>query len=301
MAARTRDIVVGFDGSGSAQAALRWATRTAMLHRRAVTVVYVVAVPEIEAQAVAWEVDDGPVSLRVPYEQHARRIVTEALDIVDDEVGAGQRPEVVTDIIWAQPVPTLAAMTRDAELVVVGSRGQGSLRRAVMGSVSAGLVQHARCPVAVIHGQELSAEQAAEAARRPVLLGIDGSRASELATEVAFAEAAAREVDLIALHAWHDADLVGIAGQQWSDLVTRGEEVLAERLAGYREQYPDLTVRRLVVWGQPAHHLLEHAESAQLVVVGSHGRGGFTGMLLGSVSRAVVHGAEVPVIVARRF
>ncbi len=301
MAARARDIVVGFDGSGSAQAALRWATRSAMLHRRALTVVYVVAVPEIEAQAVAWEVDAGPVSLRVPYEQQARRIIGEALDIVDDEVGSEQRPDVDTDIIWAQPVPTLVSMSRDTELVVVGSRGQGSLRRALMGSVSAGLVQHARCPVAVIHGMPLTPEQAAEAARRPVLVGIDGSRASELATEVAFAEAAARGVDLIALHAWHDADLVGIQGQQWSDLVSRGEEVLAERLAGYREQYPDLTVQRLVVWGQPTRHLLEHAETAQLVVVGSHGRGGFTGMLLGSVSRSVVHDAEVPVIVARRY
>lgn len=300
MAARARDIVVGFDGSGSAQAALRWAIRTAMLHHRALTVVYVVAVPEIEAQAVAWEVDAGPASLRVPYEQHARRIIGEALDIVDDEVGSRRRPDVDTDIIWAQPVPTLVAMSRDSGMVVVGSRGQGSLRRAVMGSVSAGLVQHARCPVAVIHGMPLSPEQAAEAARRSVLVGIDGSRASELATEVAFAEAAAREVDLIALHAWHDGDLMGVQGQQWSDLVTRGEEVLAERLAGYREQYPDVTVQRLVVWGQPARHLLEHAEAAQLVIVGSHGRGGFTGMLLGSVSRSVVHAAEVPVIVARR-
>src|SRR5690625_3366689 len=110
MAARARDIVVGFDGSGSAQAALRWAIRTAMLHHRALTVVYVVAVPEIEAQAVAWEVDAGPASLRVPYEQHARRIIGEALDIVDDEVGSRRRPDVDTDIIWAQPVPTLVAM-----------------------------------------------------------------------------------------------------------------------------------------------------------------------------------------------
>ncbi|HTM86243.1 MAG TPA: universal stress protein [Mycobacterium sp.] len=292
-----RGIVVGFDGSGSAQAALRWATGTAMLHKVPLTVVCVIAVPDIEAQAVAWEVDANPVSLRQPYEQHARRIIAAALDIVDVTVGAGDRPEVNTETIWAQPAPTLVELSKDARLVVVGSRGQSALRRVLIGSVSAGLVQHARCPVAVIHGEDAVP---ADSAQLPVLVGIDGSPASELATEVAFGEAAVRGVDLVALHAWHDADLVGIDGQEWTDLVTRGEEVLAERLAGFQEYYPDVTVQRRVVWGQPAQHLLEESTSAQLVVVGSHGRGGFTGMLLGSVSRAVVHGSETPVIVARR-
>ncbi|HTM84355.1 MAG TPA: universal stress protein, partial [Mycobacterium sp.] len=139
-----------------------------------------------------------------------------------------------------------------------------------------------------------------DTAQLPVLVGVDGSPASELAIEVAFGEASVRGVDLVALHAWHDADLVGIQGQQWTDLLARGEQVLAERLAGFQERYLDVTVQRRVVWGQPTQHLLEESTAAQLVVVGSHGRGGFTGMLLGSVSRAVVHASETPVIVARR-
>ncbi len=86
----------------------------------------------------------------------------------------------------------------------------------------------------------------------------------------------------------------------WSAIASTAEETLAERLAGWQERYPDVTVRRVVVFDKPARHLLNQSESAQLVVVGSHGRGGFAGMVLGSVSTAVVHAARTPVIVARQ-
>jgi len=81
---------------------------------------------------------------------------------------------------------------------------------------------------------------------------------------------------------------------------SRAEEPLAERITGWQERYPDVSVEGVVVWDQPARRLLDQSESTQLVIVGSHGRGGFAGMLLGSVSTAVVHGARIPVIVARQ-
>ena len=137
-------------------------------------------------------------------------------------------------------------------------------------------------------------------AQAPVLVGIDGSPASELATAIAFDEASRRHVDLVALHAWTEAGVLDFLGMNWLTMRASEDEVLAERLAGWQERYPDVKVHRLVLCDHPARELIEHSEEAQLVVVGSHGRGGFAGMLLGSVSAAVVQSARMPVIVARR-
>ena len=157
-------------------------------------------------------------------------------------------------------------------------------------------IHHACCPVAVIHHE---ASQQSRAAHESVLLGSDGSPASELATAIAFEEASLRGTRLVALHAWRSADMAHIPSMEEGSLQSAAEETLAERLAGWRERYADVSVTRIVEYDRPATHLLEHSEFAQLVVVGSRGRGGVAGMLLGSVSTAVAQAAHIPVIVAR--
>jgi nucleotide-binding universal stress UspA family protein len=205
------------------------------------------------------------------------------------------------------PVPTSASKSTivvgvdgsaaSEAAIRVGSRGLGAFGRHMLGSVSAGLIRHSQCPVAVVHDPESSDHQINDDA--PVLLGIDGSPASEAATAYAFDEASRRRVPLVALHAWSDVGVFPILAMDWRTHRDQGEEVLGERLAGWQQRYPDVQVRRRLVCDQPARFLVEAARDAQLVVLGSHGRGGYAGMRLGSVSSAVAQSARVPVIVVR--
>ncbi len=192
---------------------------------------------------------------------------------------------------------TLIGLSKDAQIIVVGCRGEAPWRRELMGSVSTALIHHAHCPVAVIHPLRPDPPRPDPA---PVLVGIDGSPASELAIQIAFDQAARREVDLVALHAWSDADLSGVPRADWSACQAVAEHTLAGLLAGWQRRYPHVAVHTRVVSDQPARHLLDESACAQMIVVGNHGRGGFAGMQIGSVSSTVVHAARTPVIVARQ-
>jgi nucleotide-binding universal stress UspA family protein len=136
-------------------------------------------------------------------------------------------------------------------------------------------------------------------AKAPVLLGTDGSMASELATEIAFRESSMRGADLMVLHAASDIDMSQLLNTKYSAGLAGVGEMLTGHLTRYQERYPDVHVQQIVMDDRPTTHLLNISEKAQLVVVGSHGRGGFAGMALGSVSTAVAHASRTPVIVAR--
>jgi nucleotide-binding universal stress UspA family protein len=288
-------IVVGVDGSSGSKVAVQWAARDAKLRNVPLTLVHVVP-----ATAGRWlESSLVPAWMRRQRER-GRQVIDEALEVVNESCRRGP-PQINCEMPSATAVPALVDLSKDAELVVVGCLGTGTLRGRHMGSVSSGLVHHAHCPVAVIHDGILLD---ADAERAPVLVGIDGSPESELATAIAFDEASRRQVGLTALHAWSDVsvfdEIVTRAGRSWAELRAVEDEALAERLAGWAERYPDVPVRRVVVRDEPARQLVDQSEAAQLVVLGSHGRGGFAGMLLGSISAAVVLMARVPVIVARQ-
>jgi nucleotide-binding universal stress UspA family protein len=283
-------IVVGVDGSPASNVAVDWAARAAAMRNVSLTLVHVAS-----GFAGTWPQTPLPGGFGTWQKQRGRAFLNDAVRIAE---AAGNRtgvPRMKTEMYYSGVVPTLVDLSKEAQMVAVGSRGQGAFG-SLLGSVSTGLAHHAHCPVAVIHDEDPLMPYPAHA---PVLVGIDGSPASELATAMAFDEASHRQVDLIALHAWSDAGVLDFPGMDWSTMKSSEDEVLAERLAGWQERFPDVTIHRLLVCDRPARQLIEHSEEAQLVVVGSHGRGGFAGMLLGSVSTAVLQSARMPVIVAR--
>jgi nucleotide-binding universal stress UspA family protein len=285
-------IVVGVDGSSNSDVAIGWAARDAAMRNVELTVVHVAP-----ALSVNWSLTPVPADLATWQVSQGRQILADAVTIAEAATGGDGRLQIDTELFVAVTVPTLVDLTKEAEMIVVGSRGIDAFGCSLMGSVSSGLVSHAHCPVVVIHHDDPLTPQPATL---PVLVGVDGSPTAERATAIAFDEASRRGVDLVALHAWSDRGSYSVPGLNRSILKQEETEFLAERLAGLQERYPDVSVRRVVVCGKPARHLVEEPVNAQLVVVGSHGRGGFAGMLLGSVTSAVLQSARTPVIVARQ-
>ena len=292
MTTTTQGIIVGVDGSPASRVAVDWAAREASLRNLPLTLIHVVP----WATLGMWPGLPMPGDLEVQFEQHGHEILRRARRTAEEAVSGSHTIEVATELVTAGVVPTLVERSKGAEMIVVGCRGLGAIGRRLLGSVSWGLVLHAHCPVAVIHDEDPLMPTPAVA---PVVVGVDGSSASDAAVALAFDEASRRGVDLVAVHTWSDFAVSELPGIEWSDVEKQAEETLAERLAGYQERYPDVTVRRVVVLDRPAHQLVKQSESAQLTVVGSHGRGGFAGMLLGSVSAAVAESARMPVIVTR--
>jgi len=287
-----RGIIVGVDGSAPSRVAIDWAARDAALRRVPLTLVHVLPGASVQA----WVQVPLPTQFIEDEQQNAREVLADALRVVEAATAGVEHLRVDQKVIPGPPIPALTDLTKDADMIVVGSRGLGTVSRLLLGSVSTGLVQHAHCPVAVIHDEDPLIPHPSQA---PVVVGIDGSPASEHATAIAFDEASRRGVGVVAVHTWSDAGYE-LPDAGWSEVQPEEDLLLAERLAGWQERYPDVTMRRVVRRDQPARRLLEEAEQAQLLVVGSHGRGGFAGMLLGSVGSQVVQSARVPVIVARR-
>lgn len=288
-------VVVAVDGSPASHNAVRWAANTANKRGIPLRLASSYTMPQFlyaEGMVPPQELFDDLQAETMEKIDEARAIAHE----VAPEIKIGHT------IAEGSPIDMLLDMAQDVTMIVMGSRGLGGLSGMVMGSVSAAVVSHATCPVVVVREDN----QLDEATKYgPVVIGVDGSDVSAKATEIAFAEADARGAELVAVHTWMDmqvqASLAGLAAaqQQWEVVEQEQIDMLTERLAPMMERYPDVEVRKVITRDRPVRALVESSEGAQLLVVGSHGRGGFKGMLLGSTSRALLQSAPCPMMVVR--
>ncbi|MFI0509857.1 universal stress protein [Streptomyces sp. WSLK1-5] len=285
-------VVVGVDGSASSLAAVDVAAREARLREANLRVVHAFVWPATHVPLGAWPLGPPDGGIRNMVEH----VVGEA---VERARKAAPQVDVSHVVVTGEPLTVLEAQSRAAELVVVGSRGMGGFVGLLVGSTAVHLAAHGRCPVLVVREQPV--------AEGPIVLGVDGSPAGERAVDFAFEEAAFRRTGLVALHAWttwnatlpppQDPSLP--YANQPGALAAEEERLLSEALAGHRERYPEVAVEHQVVHGGTREALIEAGRSAQLTVVGARGRGGFAGLLLGSVSQALLHHAHGPVAVVR--
>lgn len=286
-----KPVIVGVDGSSSAVHAVRWAAAEA--HRRNARLRIAFA----DVLSLVYIPDLPGFPLPEPYinaaQRQGREWLHRAADIAKSEVAD---LVVETELHVGQASAVLIRLSQEAQLMVVGSRGLGGFTGLVAGSVAVALAAHGHCPVAMVRGPDAALPEA------PVVVGVDGSAGNEAALTAGFECASGRGAVLRAVRTWNSIDTDTAwwtEGEGWDTAQTDQERSLAEQLAGWTEKFPDVEVERYVSHDKPTRALLQHARLAQLVVVGARGRGGFTGLLLGSTSQQLLQHSPCPVIVAR--
>ena len=286
-----RTVVVGIDGSDSALMAVRWAAAEAVRRN----------VPLRVVTAFVWNQDQalGRIGPGAEYREimlkMSRRRLAEAAAVAED---AAPGHPVEPQLIVGYPIPVLRKESCRAQLVVLGDRGCGGVSGLLVGTVSVAMAGEAGCPVVLVRAQE---GEPVEDRSRSVVVGVDGLQVSEAALGFAFEAASARGVPLVAVHTWWDlmVDPTLASLLDGEAIETDERQVLAERLAGWGQKYPDVRVNRVVFRDRPARALVAVSKRAQLVVVGSRGCSAAAGYLLGSVSHAVLHKAHCSVAVVR--
>ena len=264
-------VVVGTDGSEFADAVVGYAAILAAARSRELVIVY--GAGSANRRVLDEDTEARGQRLLEHAERVARRTASHAA--------------VTTDLAPCSPAKALLQLSQDAHVVVVGKAR--SERLLALGSTAMSVATHAACPVVVVRTQPGLDQVRVDG---PVIVGVDLSSANELAIATAFAEASARHAPLLAVHARRDTASKGAEPRD-------DDALLAQRIGAWERRYPDVPVTRRVFTDGPRQRLAELSRTAQLVVVGNRGLGGFAGLLLGSTSSAVLARAGCPVMVVR--
>jgi nucleotide-binding universal stress UspA family protein len=292
MSTHTAPVVVGYDGSTGSQSALRWATDEAV---RTMAPLRIVEAFEL---VIVTRPSPGHV---VPLEA-VRTARQNGLSAVAETIRL-HHPEltVETALVGGSAPKVLIEAAEEARLVVLGSRGLGGWSGLIVGSSAVQVTTHAQCPVVVVPQDPRPHPQQGGPT---VVVGVDGSKLSAKAIDFAFEQADARHARVVAVHAWTSPFLTyanGASMLQFDEEKIREESrlLVAESVAGAAADHPDVEWTTELVSGSAAQALVRRSESADLVVVGSRGHGGFTGLLLGSVGQSVLHHAQCPIAIVR--
>ena len=296
-------VVVGYDESPEAEAALRWAAGWASTRGASLVVVYAVSPP----LSLTWSSSSSSSSSPTPAPELLRRAAQRIARRGAAQARRGHPDLEVRELgAVGSPAAELVAMSQSAELVVVGRRSSEARADTSLGSVSFALGTHARCPVIVVRGPDVGEVGPG----RAVVVGVDSSRPSTRALQFAADAASAAGAPLVVVSAWSGprqepwmADLwpdTGTAAARLSDGASGGAAAsVREAVALVDEWHPEVRVLTRAPQGLAQEVLLDEARDAGLLVVGSRGQGGFAGLELGSVSRSLLRQAQLPVAVVR--
>ncbi|QAY69127.1 universal stress protein [Xylanimonas protaetiae] len=303
---RPEIVLVGVDGSAPSLHALDWAAAYAKRVGWALHMVCSYSLPSFTAASL----DGGYAALDdTAIQEGAKAVLVEAQERV-----AGHGLPVTASVATGDAAGVLVEMSKDYGLAVVGTRGRGGFTERLLGTVSSALPAHAKCPVVVVPLRTPKSNGAPEADRRDgdvvhevrrIIVGVDGSPSAEAALKVAITQAKVWDAELVAVAGVPVGSGAGVLA--WLPAQIDHEQVLADIKAGldvivdrYEAANDGLKIKRIVLDGTGAELLTEFSTAADLLVVGSRGRGGFRGLLLGSTSQAVLHHAACPVLVVNR-
>lgn len=274
-------IIVGYDGSIEARTAVDWAAAEASRTRSVLQIVYAY---QFVRTGTSFQ---GTAEMSADAERRAARTVAEVADHVRKH-----HPgiEVIGMSVHSVPAPTLLDLGHTARLVVVGNRGGGGMTGLLLGSVSQLVATHSRTPVAVVRGRS-------DATKGPVVVGVDGSDSADAALTQAFEGALHRGAEIVAIRAYSPPSPLAVS---FGAVEAHEQGALNASLHRWSEKYPTVKVTALLAVGRPAPVLIAASTTAQLVVVGSGGHGGLTGLLLGSVGQQLIHHAGCPVVIAHQ-
>ena len=282
-------IIVGVDHSPGSERALRWAAREASLRGAELVAVHAWG-PANKYHGLIAEREDPDYNCGDATRSLERHVIA--------VLGGTEAQNVEQRLVPDLAANALLEAAEGADLLVVGSRGLGGFRGLLVGSVSQTCLHYATTPVAIVRADD---EPAPPEESNRIIVGVDGSEGSRRALEWAISEARLRGAGVEAVHAWH---MPPLGGEPYAPtafypgiLEAEGRTTLQDAVAAVDTSGLTRPVDQVLVAGRAAAAVLDAAKGADLIVLGSRGRGGFAGLVLGSVSHHVAHHASCPVVV----